>query len=69
MDTGWIIDILIIVVAVNATATITLWREAVRRPARPTKKFFKELIHNEPLVPKHGRPKKWTFDDDAYIAK
>jgi hypothetical protein len=69
MDTGWIIDILIIVVALNASATITLWREAVRRPARPTKKFFKELIHDDPIVPKHGRPKKWTFDDDAYIAK
>lgn len=69
MDTGWIIDILIIVVAVNASATITLWREFVRRPTRPTKKFFKELIHNDPIVPKHGRPKKWTFDDDAYIAK
>jgi hypothetical protein len=69
MDSSWTIFILVIVVAVNAVVTITLWREAVRRPERPTKKFFNELTHSEPIVPKHGRPEKWTFVDDAYIAK
>jgi hypothetical protein len=66
MGTLWII---IIIVALNAMATIALWREAVRRPARPNKAFIKKLFHSEPIVPKHGRPQRWTFQDDAYIAK
>jgi hypothetical protein len=30
--------VLMVIVALNALATITLWREAVRRPARPSEK-------------------------------
>jgi hypothetical protein len=32
-------EVIAIIVAVNAMATITLWREAARRPPRPNKKF------------------------------
>jgi hypothetical protein len=60
---------LMIIVALTALATITLWREAVRRPERPSKKFIKALLRSEPIVPKHGTPTRWTFEDDAYVAK
>jgi hypothetical protein len=69
MDYGW--TLLIVVVAANALVTFALVREVrevVRRPARPSKKFF-ALIRGEPIVPKHGRPTTWTFADDADIAK
>jgi hypothetical protein len=54
----------IFIVALNALVTVNLWREAVRRPARPTEKFIKALLRSEPIVPKHGRPTKWTFDEE-----
>jgi hypothetical protein len=52
------------IVAINALATIALWRVAARRPARPSKKFIRALFGSEPLVPSHGIPKRWTYDDD-----
>jgi hypothetical protein len=63
--------IIVSIVSGNAIATIALWREAVRRPDRPTKKFIKALLHSEPIVPKHGQPTKWDFycDDEAYLAR
>ena len=61
--------ILIIIIVLNALATVNLWREAVRRPARPSEKFIKALLRSEPIVPKHGTPTRWTYEDDAYIAK
>ncbi len=61
--------VLMIIIALNALATINLWREAVRRPARPSEKFIKALLRSEPIVPKHGTPTRWTYEDDTYIAK
>jgi hypothetical protein len=63
--------VLFVIALINAAATIALWRQAVRRPARPTKQFIKTLLHSEPVVPKHGRPTKWSFyaDDEAHLAK
>jgi hypothetical protein len=61
--------VLMIIIALNALATINLWREAARRPARPSEKFVKALLRSEPIVPKHGTPTRWTYEDDAYVAK
>jgi hypothetical protein len=51
------LEILAIIVAVNAIATITLWREAARSPPRPNKKFLKNLLYAAPIEPDHERPK------------
>ena len=61
--------VLIIIVAINALMTIALWREAARRPTKPSKKFIKALLRSDPIAPKHGTPTRWTFEDDAYITK
>jgi hypothetical protein len=50
-------QLLTIVVAVNATATIILWREAARKAPRPNKKFLKNLLYGESITPKHDPPK------------
>jgi hypothetical protein len=51
------LEVVTIVVAVNAMATITLWREAARKPPRPNKQFLKKLMHSEPITPKHNPQK------------
>jgi hypothetical protein len=45
-----------IVVAVNALATIELWRRAARRPEKPKKKFLKRVFDSKPITPKHQPP-------------
>jgi hypothetical protein len=74
--------ILIVIVALNVMATITLWREAARRPHRLKKKFITALWRTSPIVPKHQRPKmigetcpslvterdQFFFDDFAELA-
>jgi hypothetical protein len=49
--------VLAIIIGVIAVAIITLWREAARKPPRPNKKFLKQLLHSEPIIPKHNPPK------------
>jgi hypothetical protein len=63
--------LLVVIVFVNAMATLRLWREAARRQERPAKDFIESLLHSAPIVPKHGRPTKWDFysNDEAYLAK
>jgi hypothetical protein len=61
--------LLVVIVFVNAMATLRLWREAARRPERPAKDFIESLLQSAPIVPKHGRPERWTADSDAQIAK
>jgi hypothetical protein len=46
-----------IVVALNAMATISLWRDAARKPPRPKKEFLQKLNRSEPIMPKHDPPK------------
>jgi hypothetical protein len=50
-------EVIAVIVAVNAIVTITLWREAARKPPRPNKKFLNELLDSEPITPKHERLK------------
>lgn len=50
-------EVITIVVGLNALATITLWREATRRPPRPKKEFIESLLHGDPITPKHNPPK------------
>lgn len=57
--------VLMIIVAMNALATIALWREAVRRPARPSEKFIMDLLRSEPIEPKHASPKRWRYKADV----
>ena len=42
---------------VIALALIGLSQKAARKPPRPTKKFLKQLLHSEPITPKHNPPK------------
>jgi hypothetical protein len=51
------LQVVTIVAAINALATITLWREAERKPPRPKKEFLDKLMKSEPITPKHGPPK------------
>ncbi len=50
-------EVLAIILFLNVMATITLWREAARKPPRPKKKFFTELLDSKPIAPKHQPPK------------
>jgi hypothetical protein len=61
--------VLAIALAAIALATINLWREAVRRPPRPSEKFVRDLLQSVPIAPKHGKPIKWDFDDDKPLKK
>jgi hypothetical protein len=45
-----------IVVAVNALATIELWRRAARRPKKLKRKFLNRLWWSKPITPKHEPP-------------
>lgn len=49
-------QVLWIVVALNAGATITLWQRAARRPEKLKKKFRNRLWESEPITPKHEPP-------------
>jgi hypothetical protein len=60
-------DVLVVIVILNAIATITLWRTAAPRPEKLKKKFFAALMDNKPIVPRHQRPtiigEDWGVDD------
>ena len=45
------------ILVLNAAATITLWREAARKPPRPKKEFLQKLMRSEPITPKHNPPR------------
>src|SRR5262249_38545282 len=49
-------QVLWIVVAFNAGATIELWRRAARRPEKLKKKFRNRLWKGKPITPKHEPP-------------
>lgn len=49
-------DVLVVIVILNAIATIVLWRTAARRPEKLKKKFFAALMDSKPIEPKHQRP-------------
>jgi hypothetical protein len=49
-------EVLAVIVFLNAMATITLWRQAARRPEKLKKKFLASLRNSKPIVPKHRRP-------------
>src|SRR5262245_24104561 len=49
-------QVLWIAVVLNATATITLWQRAARRPERLKKKFLNRLWKSKPITPKHEPP-------------
>jgi hypothetical protein len=46
----------IIVILLNASATITLWQRAARRPEKLKKKFRKLVWQSKPITPKHEPP-------------
>src|SRR6185312_10448900 len=50
-------EILAIVVLLIAMATISLWRQAARRPPKPKKDFIAALLHGKPITPKHQPPR------------
>jgi hypothetical protein len=50
-------EVLAVIVGLMAVAIINLSREAARKPPRPNKRFLKELLHSEPITPKHNPPK------------
>jgi hypothetical protein len=49
-------EVLAVIVSINVMATITLWRQAARRPEKLKKKFLASLRNSKPIVPKHQRP-------------
>jgi|SRR5262245_26217513 len=55
MDGFWG-QLLWIIVAFNAGATITLWQRAARRPEKVKKKFRNRLWESKPITPKHEPP-------------
>src|SRR5262249_31828949 len=42
-----------IIVLVNLTLTIELWRRAARRPEKLKRKFLNQLWRTKPIMPKH----------------
>jgi uncharacterized membrane protein YfcA len=54
--TSYSLEILTIVVLLNAVATINLWQRAARRPEKPKKKFRNSLWESKPITPKHEPP-------------
>jgi hypothetical protein len=52
-----IFDILVVIVVLNAMATIALWRTAQRKPETLKKKFVTALLSGDPIDPKHLPPK------------
>jgi hypothetical protein len=60
-------NVLVVIVVLNALATIALWRDAARKPERLKKRFIKALLESEPIEPKHRQPKTigegWGVDD------
>ncbi len=50
-------EIIVVIVFINAMATIALWQAAARKPEKLKKKFFNALLHSDPIVPKHRPPK------------
>ena len=51
-----VIELLTIIVVLNVLATIALWRKAAHRPEKLKKKFLNQLLHSEPVTPKHEPP-------------
>jgi hypothetical protein len=49
-------QLLWIAVLLNASATITLWQRAARRPEKLKKKFLNRLWKGKPITPKHEPP-------------
>jgi hypothetical protein len=50
-------EVLVVIVAINAISTLSLWRMMATRPARLNKKGAKSLWHSDPIVPRHDPPK------------
>jgi hypothetical protein len=61
-------NVLVVIVVLNALATITLWRDAERKPERLKKRFIKALLGSKPIEPKHRQPKTigegWGVHDE-----
>jgi hypothetical protein len=58
-------EVLIAIVAINAIATLSLWRmmgTKASRPAGLNKKAAKALWHSDPIVPRHDPPKAVSGD-------
>jgi hypothetical protein len=63
-------EILIVIVAINAVMTLSLWRmmaTKVSRPAGLNKKAAKALWHSDPIVPRHDPPKAAGGDFSSRI--
>ena len=45
------LQVMAAIVVLNAVATITLWREAARKPPRPKKEFLQKLMRSAPITP------------------
>jgi hypothetical protein len=59
-----------IIVLVNLTLTIELWRRAARRPEKPDRKLRNRLWKSKPITPKHQPPpppKEGLFVDDSTL--
>jgi hypothetical protein len=60
-------NVLVVIVILNALATIALWRNVARKPEKLKKQFIKALLHSEPIDPKHRQPKTigegWSVGD------
>jgi hypothetical protein len=49
-------NILVVIVILNAIATIALWQTAAQKPKKLKKKFIAALLRSKPIEPKHQRP-------------
>jgi hypothetical protein len=58
-----------IVVILNVAATITLWREAVRRPPKPKKRFINALLYSKPIARTHQPPKSIGEDFPSLVTE
>jgi hypothetical protein len=57
----------IIIIFLNALATIMLWERAARRPEKLKKKFRKLLWDSKPITPKHQRPPPLRGDEYGVV--
>jgi hypothetical protein len=64
-------DTLTVIVLVNVVVTIALWLESTRRPPQPKlkKKFVEQLLHSEPITPKHQPPKTIGGEFESLVSQ
>lgn len=61
-------NLLVVIVTLNALATISLWQVAARRPEKVKRKFFSALLNSEPITPRHQPPRAIGEGLGSYVS-